>query len=168
MEREHTGVLGAKVSSWEPHGLRSIVKEVLDEDPYLSNQELTALTLEKIKSLPGSDEYIYALALQSVANIRRSLMRSAPLPRHSTAISPAAVEASKNVVIATATRLVLFTWILPNGKRLKDSTFAECRQIGGWLSGVADLGQPDQVVGQVVTEAQVGALYRAYLEQPKS
>lgn len=54
--------------------------------------------------------------------------------------------------------IVLLDIILPSGKRLRDSTFAECGRAGGWFTKLAKMGKPAQVVGKVLTEAKLKAI----------
>lgn len=59
--------------------------------------------------------------------------------------------------------IMLLSWVLPNGKALRDCTGRECRQmsgrVGGWLRKVSDRVKPTQIVGNVLQEADVRKLY---------
>jgi radical SAM superfamily enzyme with C-terminal helix-hairpin-helix motif len=52
----------------------------------------------------------------------------------------------------------LLDLILPNGKALRDATFAECATAGGWFTKVSKLGKPQQIVGKIVSEEQLKAI----------
>lgn len=52
-------------------------------------------------------------------------------------------------------RLLLMEIKMPNGKLLRDCTFGECRTIGGQFLELSDRGEPNEIVGQKLTEEQV-------------
>jgi hypothetical protein len=57
----------------------------------------------------------------------------------------------------------LLDLVLPNGKRLRDCTGRDCtrlsKKIGPWLMRIAEKVKPNEIVGKVLTEAQVQSLY---------
>lgn len=54
--------------------------------------------------------------------------------------------------------VILMNLNLPSGKKLRDATFAECAEAGGWFIAVARHGEPEQIVGKVMTEDELRAL----------
>jgi hypothetical protein len=58
------------------------------------------------------------------------------------------------------TKVVLLNFVLPNGKALRDCTFADCAKAGGWLAKVAAKGKPNQIVGKVLGENELRALMK--------
>lgn len=54
---------------------------------------------------------------------------------------------------------VLLDWLMPNGKKLRDCTFAEGHkfqaEIPAWMATFLDKGKPDQIIGHVVNEAEL-------------
>jgi hypothetical protein len=52
-------------------------------------------------------------------------------------------------------QIVLMDLLLPNGKQLRNATFADCQKAGGWFLRIAKKGRPHQVVGNVLTEEQL-------------
>jgi hypothetical protein len=48
---------------------------------------------------------------------------------------------------------------MPNGKALRDCTGRECDHFGGWFKRLATKVGPDKRVGDVLTEADVRAIY---------
>lgn len=58
-------------------------------------------------------------------------------------------------IVEKARKIVLMDLVLANGKTIKDSTFAELGQCGGWLVRVSKLGKPNQIVGKSITEDQL-------------
>lgn len=45
--------------------------------------------------------------------------------------------------------------VLPNGSRLRESTFKYCSELGGFISAIGSLGKPGQIVGDVFTEERL-------------
>lgn len=66
----------------------------------------------------------------------------------------ASVRRLKRKIVQT----VLLDLILPNGKLLRDAKFEDCAKAGGWFSKVAQMGEPDQVVGEMLSEEQLRAV----------
>jgi hypothetical protein len=58
-------------------------------------------------------------------------------------------------VMTEAAGIILMNLVMPNGKMLKDSTFAECADIGGWYAKIASRVAPEEVVGNVLSEEQL-------------
>lgn len=58
------------------------------------------------------------------------------------------------------TKVVLMNWAMPNGKMLRDCTFAECADAGGWLAKVAKQGKPNQIVGKILSEHDLRGLLK--------
>lgn len=50
--------------------------------------------------------------------------------------------------------------ILPSGKTVRDSTFAECKKAGGFLGFLATKGKPSQIVGKVFNDEQVQKFWK--------
>lgn len=55
-------------------------------------------------------------------------------------------------------QIVLLDLELPNGKKLRDATFADCKKAGGWFLRVSKKGRPQQIVGVALTEEQLRAI----------
>jgi hypothetical protein len=55
--------------------------------------------------------------------------------------------------------IVLMNLLLPSGKMLKDSTFAECAKAGGFFSKIAKMGKPNAIVGKTTDEAALRKLW---------
>jgi hypothetical protein len=54
----------------------------------------------------------------------------------------------------------LLDFALPNGKLLRNCTGKECKEAGGWLTAVAAKVKPNEIVGKVLSEEKLRALYR--------
>jgi hypothetical protein len=82
----------------------------------------------------------------------------------STVVVPPEVRAAERIVrkadveqeavrIARRVRnMVLMDLVLPTGKKLRESTFADCAKAGGWFSEIAKHGKPNQAVDKKLTE----------------
>ena len=55
--------------------------------------------------------------------------------------------------------IVLLELILPNGKALRDCTGKECAEAGGLFAKIASKVKPTEIVGVVLSEAEVRKLY---------
>jgi hypothetical protein len=60
-----------------------------------------------------------------------------------------------SAAVEAKARQLMLDMIMPNEKRLRDCTCEECRGMGGWLMAIAKKGLPKQLVGDVVSEAEV-------------
>jgi hypothetical protein len=69
-------------------------------------------------------------------------------------------ETLKEAAKAALTKIVLLDLIQPNGKPLRDCTGAECAKSGGWLTRIAAMIKPSDIVGKFLSEAQVRELFR--------
>ena len=62
-------------------------------------------------------------------------------------------------VVTAVGEIILMNLVLPSGKMLKDSTFAECAKAGGFYSKVAQMGKPNAIVGETTSEAALRSLW---------
>lgn len=79
---------------------------------------------------------------------RAVAVRSAPQTKTAQRVH---VEALKSKI----RQVVLLDIELPNGKRLREATFADCRLAGGWFIKVAKKGRGTAVVGETLNEADL-------------
>ncbi len=100
-----------------------------------------------------------AIKYSTAYNIAVPPTREEIVERREVAIESAAkergqvYERAKGIITA---RLLDFT--LPTGKALRDSTGKECAKAGGWLSKISESIKPGEVVGKVLSEADVRKL----------
>ena len=57
-----------------------------------------------------------------------------------------------------ARRIILMNMELPDGTKLRDATFAQCKKAGGWWLQLAGMGKPKQIVGETLSEADLGKI----------
>lgn len=87
--------------------------------------------------------------------------RKEPATRGAMEEARAARSAAVHQIKERVVRAVLLDYLLPSGKPLRVSTFAECGRAGGWLARVAERGKPHRIVGDVLTEDQLWELHDA-------
>jgi len=75
----------------------------------------------------------------------------------------ALVRNAEQIIKSRMETLVLLDMVLPNGKKLRDATGAECARfapkVGKLLKKVAEKVRPTQIVGEVLSEGQLKKLY---------
>jgi len=96
--------------------------------------------------------------LSSIDKPRQQERRRAENIQRSEQIAAAATRTTERV-IKRVTEIVLMDLLLPNGKTLRDATFKECAQAGGFFHLVAKKGRPLQIVGKTLTEDDLKTLY---------
>lgn len=120
---------------------------LLDQNPNAGREELfsqfqTALKLRPSLQRPV-DWYFFAGMLGDLKNSPKR--RPDPLD----------VEKEKSELSRRLHNRVLMDVLLPNGKKLRDSTFRACAEAGGWFGKIAAMGKPDQIVGAILTEQEL-------------
>jgi len=93
----------------------------------------------------------YSTALRAAEPIGIDEIRTAVARRRKD--REAEVVMAKKAVKIIGSRLLDF--VMPNGKKLRDCTFAYCGQIGGAISKVATHGKPNELVGKILSADQV-------------
>ena len=163
-----TGITGAKRMSWKLANPRALLEEILKESPDADVETLRSYCRTAVRKA-GKDfvdtvfDYWFDNTLRSLMHqpsldeVRERRERSAKLVSETVARGSAAVAK----VIEKKAKTLLLDTILPNGKKLRDSTFGECRIFGGWLSRIGRKGNPDKLVGRYLSEAKVRALKSA-------
>lgn len=156
----HKGRKGAKRSSWAKLHFRDLALQVCKDNPQLVEEDnieaLAALFLGEVRKNPG---YLESISIYIMANVKASLEARPYTPR--TPAQRASMEkAVENSVINKVTARVLMKFRMPNGKTLEQSTFAECATAGGWLTKVSEFGEPAEIVGQKLSEAQLRRLLK--------
>jgi hypothetical protein len=148
------GLTGAKVQSWEKHNARELLARIVADHPGADDEALFhAFTAESGPYFMEIQRYWFA------NNLRALKTRPTPIAR-----SVDRVAAQEHFVAKArdrAVEMVLLDYMLPNGNMLRDSTFGECAEVGGWLSRLARKGQPGEKVGAVLSEDEVRAVWKS-------
>lgn len=130
-----------------------LLVDIIDGDPTADHRRLFRTWWDRIQS---DDQFMEAVALHAFTNMFAALERD---KNKSAPVKPKeAIEAERKAVAALVSQVrnvVLLDLKLPNGKKLRNSTFAECSAAGGWFKMVATKGKPSQVVGAVLTEDEL-------------
>lgn len=163
MSSLETGIYGAKVQSWRNANPRDVLKQIIDSAVNPNDRPAIHSALREKVLREGDEDYLDSIIEYWFTNNYNSLMleRSRPRLRTSALALQAARAAEYREKVTTAIRqeaIFLLGTILPNGKALRDSTFGECAKIGGVLSKIASKGKPEQIVGEVLSDAQLHKL----------
>lgn len=158
MDGNVIGSVGASVQSWAKANPRDVLKETLERHPTESSENIFRIVKEIILA---EDELVESVIEYWFSNNYRSL-REMMVPveqrrkRHSK--RAAAVESFASQIKKKATEMVFLDWVLPNGKPLRHCTGRECLEAGGWLQNIGKTIKRDELVGKVLSEAQVRKL----------
>lgn len=162
----HTGEQGAKRQSWYPSNPRALLKGLIDDNPKASEATLKRMLKEVLLQ---EQDYLDAVVDYWFGNNLRSIVAEEPAPKRPRPAAAAKIvnDVKKNVIahIERSTKLALLDLVLPNGKKLRNATGADCKglapKIGVWLGQVARKLQPSQTVGKVLSEKEVREIYDA-------
>lgn len=161
------GVRGAKLQSWKPANPRELLKRVIEGNPGADRQALLHLFREEMWREDDAEELVDTIIEYWFGNNYYSLV--GPLPvikpriREATAKLADDVRVKLRERIALEAKIMLSDMVMPNGKTVKELTGRECRDmagaVGGWLERVGRKVKATQVVGEVLSEADLKALY---------
>jgi len=141
-----------------------IILELMDQNPGARRDQLMAMFRERMRDLipdepefitPLADRYFYHEYNNILGYRRRAEQQSSGSTRKAKAEFKTKVKAAKKRIAAA-----ILDTILPTGKPARDSTFADCKRAGGFWLKVAAKGKPSQIVGEVLSDKQVAALWR--------
>lgn len=107
------------------------------------------------------DDYLSAALHHAFTNINTTLERDenkTPPTAKQTAERRASEQAKVSALKERVAKIVLMNIMLPTGKLLRESTFADCKKAGGWFAKVAAKGKPNQVVGRTLSEVDLQKL----------
>jgi hypothetical protein len=165
------GKLGAKHQSFDKGQPRArllalMLKYPDDPDSMIVSRFQEAILLSLGLTDPAEDyaELLTMLAYWAYNNMRsiRDEWRSG---RRATTREEMDAETAKvrEVILARLPQVALLETVLPNGKKLRDTTGVECLalagDIGPWLRRIAERVGRNQKVGSVLSEVQVKEMY---------
>jgi hypothetical protein len=113
-----------------------------------------------IERLREDDDYFLAAAEYAFDNALGAL-RKPELTAKQKADRATKAAAFAKLVGKIKAGIVLLKLRMPNGKVLAKCTGAECSHFGGWFSRVAAEVGPNNLVGDVLDEKAIRAIYRA-------
>lgn len=159
----NTGTQGAKRTSFRKYNPRDLLLRIRRKHPTADIGESFAIFLEEIEKKQNR-KYVLAIYEYWHANAYRALSRE-ERGTAKPAISSAQLAEQQAVFDAEAEsevrifeHTILLDFVMPNGKQLRACTFEYCGEIGGWFGKIAEAGDPDQVVGDVLSEAALQQL----------
>jgi hypothetical protein len=153
------GTTGAKRVSWATENPRSLLLDLIKENPTWGYDGIEKLFIEKAGDNP---DMVTELARYYFAHTWRSIHKERSHP-HSTAATRAetAIKISKTKEIITEKlQTILLDLILPNGKALRHCTGRDCRKAGGWYTLIANKIKPNEVVGNKFNEPAMRELWK--------
>lgn len=154
-ENLNKGHQGAKRSSWTRLHYRDLALKICEKHPDADVEKLAKLFLNELTRHPG---YMDSIAIYIMANIKAALNPSRFVRGKTKA--PMEQALVQRVVNRTAARVLLMTMQMPGGKTLAQSTGAECKKAGGWLTEVGKRVGDKGIVGEKLTEADLLKLFR--------
>jgi hypothetical protein len=88
-----------------------------------------------------------------------------PQPKARRAVARPAMTTEQRVALKNAAKsriveVVFLNMPMPNGKKLRDCTGAECLKFGGWLAEIGKRCGPRRHVSDVLSEDQVAKIYK--------
>ncbi len=163
------GVTGAKRQSFTHVNPRDLLLQTMGENPKAGEKVIARKTFAAMMESVDREEYVEALFEYWFSNNHRSAVQAADVdtPKHKEATAKARTEAKekKETLVRIGKRflmdkVILLDYLMPNGKRLRNSTFLECLVAGGWLSTIGAKGELTAIVGKVLDEAAVHAIWK--------
>jgi hypothetical protein len=162
------GVRGHTRSTWrdETH-LRGVLLRLIAENQDAERDEIEAMYLAKCEMVPKLIEEALRRAFDNDWDGLHKRKQLRPGPTEKTIEeakakveeTKAKIEAAVEIIKAT----VLLDLVQPNGKKLRDCTGAEVRelqtQMPSWFKIIAARVKPAEVVGKVLSEAEVRKMW---------
>lgn len=144
--------------------LFDVFRNAMLSSPHASRKEAFSSFLETVKSDPAyldvlADNYFHSMAGRwKVDQVGKS--RSLISTRTSADRADSAARASEahTDLKARVRAVILLDLTLPDGKRLRDATGAECVKAGGFYTEVARHIKPTQVVDKHLSEADLRSI----------
>jgi hypothetical protein len=131
-----------------------VLREIMEEMPGSTEQQTWPLFRQEILK---SDDLVEICLRRYHVGVRRRLYREAT--------NKQSVKERKSRAAAKAEKvkdIFILDFIMPNGQRLRDCTFGYVRKVGGAFSKLGEMGKPNQVVGQILSNKQADAAVRSF------
>jgi len=143
-----TGKTGAKKQTWLKNP-RELLAKIVRENPHISDDDLFEIFYDKIKSFPSMIET--CIQYWFVNNLRS--LRTRTFERKK--IDPKLAEEVEEQIIIN-----LLDVVLPNGKKLRDSTGLECKRAGSWYTRIGERIGDGNIVKDVLTNDDLRKIYQ--------
>lgn len=170
MSFEDLGATGAKRQSFYS-GPRKALREILTENPNLDEAGALASFTDKMVPYGWDISIEHRELLEAIIvywftrNYKALVDRTKRTKTKVKKNVDAVVEVTRRIRdrILSEAKIMFLSWVLPNGKTVAESTGAECqtfaKRIGPWLGKVASAVEPEQVVGEVLSEEQIKEMW---------
>jgi hypothetical protein len=160
-----TGITGAKRQSWKHDNPRDVLKSIIESNAHAAKEELLEIFTQAMFE-KGNRALIETVIEYWFANNLNSLLHSdSSLRDQFTGPRVAKIKEQIRDRIKIAAGVVLMDMIMPNKKRLRDCSGAECAAVGGWLSIVAARMPPSAIVGKTFSEPDMRGMLAEISQQ---
>jgi hypothetical protein len=136
-----------------------VLRRIMEENPGASQSVTWSIFRDEILK---SDEMVEMCLLYYHVNARGRLERLAPRPTPRPK-KPKVPQTERKVrVTAAVTRVkerLILDHVMPNGLRLRDCTFGYALEVGGKFARLGEMGDPNEIIGQVMSGAQADAAW---------
>jgi hypothetical protein len=156
MTDTHTGY-GASFAKGLDENIYDTLREILDENPDAKTAKIKRLYVNAVINDPDLNRsFIEAFFVNVYASVTRERERAKERGRSKRGgkASKQRRDEKRKTADKDLTRAV-FDFIMPNKKKLHDCTFREVGEFGARFTKLAEMGKPDEIVGEVLTKAQV-------------
>jgi hypothetical protein len=134
-----------------------LLVSLIEAEPIAKAETLFRRWLEIVRE---DEDYLIPALQHTFANLYNALSKT-KRRRKSTNIADRKKQQQKIEAAAQAvSEMILLDLTLPNGKKLRDATFRECTEAGGWWIKIGKKGKPNQIVGKVLSEKDIQAIKR--------
>lgn len=151
MHADTTRVGASFIAKHAQDNPRELVISLVEESPGASKDDLFAKFRARLEEAP---DYQRAVDWYFFVNMYEYLVTSRNR-KPATQQSKAAIQREVESLKARVANVVLLDLVLPNGKTLREATGADCARAGGWFAAISKAVKPKQIVGEVLSEAQL-------------
>lgn len=149
-DEDHGPRTGANAMGWYgKKNPREVLVELIEDEPDADSRRLLRKWWPIIKA---DDDLLEAAGTHAFYNLLKGIRQkhrdNKSKSKDAKIIERARIDFYKNIIKGN----ILMDITLPNGKKLRDATFAECSAAGGWFKSLAVKGKPSEIVGKTLTE----------------
>jgi hypothetical protein len=161
---------GASVQSWRAATPRAVLEQLVEVH---GTRDRAGLLRKFEEHVRANDSLLSTVVEYWFTNNLNSLIaaQQRATPQHAAQVAAIREKAARDVretvtkAVEARARLMLLDLKMPNGKRLRACTGAECRALsattGRWLAAIAKEVPAKQKVGEAITEDRLHELYEA-------
>lgn len=143
---------------------KAAMYQILNDNPGTGQESAVELFIEKALADPELNRVALEVVAINAYNAWDSLRSHSPSSTRSSYSTRMARQSSVRQRAARTVRRIVHACILdhvmPNEKKVRDCTFKEMGQFGKKFQRIAAAGQPNQIVGQVLSARKAKSLMR--------